>query len=106
MSQKEKRYTCIWDCCCDHGFLGIKILADDLCDQLIFVDSVAPIMAKLAARLRPYPPGRYVLLTQDAGTLRFHPDRQHLVILAGLGGEQIVDIVRAIKATHGCHPAD
>jgi len=93
-------YPYIWDCCCDHGYLGVKILKENLCEKLIFVDQVAHIMNQLEARLAPFSTGKHVLITADAGDLCFDPMLRHLVILAGVGGESIVDIVQSIERKH------
>jgi len=96
-AQKHNFYTRIWDCCCDHGYLGIKILHENLCDKLIFVDQVAHIMQQLEAKLSPFKYEKYELITGDAAELNFDPDISHLVILAGVGGERTVQILSAIE---------
>jgi tRNA (adenine22-N1)-methyltransferase len=93
-------YHTIWDCCCDHGYLGIQILKHQLCEQLVFVDQVPHIIEQLQGQLERepevYSPERYQAVSGDAGALVFDPAVTHLVILAGIGGEHIVDIMRDI----------
>ena len=98
--QQQNPYPCIWDCCCDHGYLGIKILSDNLCEKLVFVDQVPHIIEQLAARLAPFSSGKHELIAADAGDLCFDSQQRHLVILAGVGGERTVDIVSAIEHKH------
>lgn len=92
-----RRYNQIWDCCCDHGYLGRALLNAQCCEQVIFVDQVPDIMEKLANRLKTVPSG-YRLITGDAADLKLGFSQSHLVILAGVGGEQIVDMVESIEA--------
>lgn len=104
-AQAQGTYHTIWDCCCDHGYLGIQILKNQLCEQLMFVDQVPHIIEQLQRQLQQqpefYPPERYQAISGDAGALAFDPAVKHLVILAGVGGEHIVDIMRAIEVNAG-----
>lgn len=99
-------YDKVWDCCCDHGYLGAKLLAAGVSPAVAFVDQQAHIIEQLAAKLQTLDDGsltgRYEALACDAGTLNLLPGLRHLVILAGVGGEHIVDILAAI---HTQHPA-
>lgn len=40
-------YTHIWDCCCDHGFLGAALLSRQAAMNIHFVDIVPELMDKL-----------------------------------------------------------
>lgn len=98
--QQENPYPCIWDCCCDHGYLGIKILSEGLCEKLIFVDQLEHIMVNLANRLAPFDTGNHELITADAGKLNFDVKQRHLVILAGVGGERTVEVISEMESNH------
>ena len=98
--QMQNPYPRIWDCCCDHGYLGIKILSESLCDKLIFVDQLTHIMVDLSNRLAPFDTGHHELITVDAGKLQFDINMSHLVILAGVGGERIVEIISEMESNH------
>jgi tRNA (adenine22-N1)-methyltransferase len=98
--QQKQPYPLIWDCCCDHGYLGIKILREQLCEKLIFVDQLPHIIQQLTKRLEPYSTGKHELIVADAGDLKFNSNMRHLVILAGVGGETSVEIIRKIEAHH------
>lgn len=87
-----RRYDQIWDCCCDHGYLGRALLSADCCEQVIFVDQVPHIMDRLADRLRTVKSG-FQLITGDAGKLPLASEKSQLVILAGVGGEQLVEML-------------
>ena len=98
--QQKEPYPYIWDCCCDHGYLGIKILSHDLCEKLVFVDQLPHIIEHLTDRIAPYSTGKHELITADAGDLVFDSQNRHLVILAGVGGECIIEIVSEIESNH------
>lgn len=94
--QKKNPYTTIWDCCCDHGYLGLKLLSENLCKKTVFVDQVPHIIEQLKTRLDGFNNEQYELIAADAGDLRFNRQERHLVIIAGVGGECTVDIISAI----------
>lgn len=98
--QQSNPYPIIWDCCCDHGYLGMKIINENLSEKLVFVDQVSHIIEQLKTRLVNYSSSQYELVTADAGELRFNSQQRHLVIIAGVGGECTVDIISAIKGSH------
>ncbi len=93
-------FDCIWDCCCDHGYLGLQLLQHELTDQLFFVDQLPHIIERLHTKLESFPDNRYQTIVADAATLNFAADKHHLVILAGVGGEHIIDIIKAIELKH------
>lgn len=98
--QQQGSYPYVWDCCCDHGYLGVKILQDELCEKLIFVDKLPHIIDQLSTKLAPFDTGKHELMAADAGDLDFDAQQRHLVILAGVGGETTVKILSAIKLNH------
>ncbi len=96
--QQCKTYDAIWDCGCDHGYLGQKILANDLCTTLYFVDQVTHIIDQLNRKLAGYyRSNRYRTVATDAGKIQFPSGQRHLVILAGIGGERIAEILHDIS---------
>ncbi len=99
--QSLNRYDRIWDCCCDHGYLGIKIVEAELCDKLVFVDQVPHIIQWLDSKLDVLPRERFDLIAGDAADLIFDPGQRHLVILAGVGGSTIITIIGAILKIYG-----
>lgn len=104
--QSSSRYDCIWDCCCDHGYLGIKIVEADFCDKLIFVDQVPHIIQWLASKLETLPKERFKLIAGDAADLVFDLKQRHLVILAGVGGSTVMTIMEAILKSYAGHSID
>lgn len=100
------RYDRVWDCCCDHGYLGLKILDAALCEKLIFVDQVPHIVQRLRTKLLPFPADSYGAIAGDAASLCFDPNKRHLVILAGVSGKTVISIMEAICSNHRCAQID
>jgi len=103
LSQMVKNpYQVVWDCCCDHGLLGIKILADGLIKQVNFVDIVPELIDKLEHKLIKY--GHHLpsecqwqTICQNVAELRLiesSPNNTNqLVIISGVGGELMVNML-------------
>jgi tRNA (adenine22-N1)-methyltransferase len=106
-------YDHIWDCCCDHGFLGAALLSAQAAPWIHFVDIVPLLMADLETRLqRFYPPeslrgSRWQSHCLDVAALPLeqYPGR-HLVMIAGVGGELMAELVTAIRQRHPSVLAD
>lgn len=98
-------YQLVWDCCCDHGLLGFKILSDGLIKQVNFVDVVPQIINQLEQKLTTYAhhlpaDSGWKTLCLDVALLPLlegqHTNRdkpQQLVIISGIGGELMIDIL-------------
>ena len=86
----------IWDCCCDHGLLGMHLLKWRLGDQIHFVDIVPDITEGLTQNLDKLFPevGRaksWMVHCLDLVNLPIPKDalqQKHLVIIAGVGGNK------------------
>lgn len=99
-NRPASRWDNIWDCCCDHGYLGMQILKNRLSPRVHFVDQASHLIEALPARLELYGVSGYETQSADAGQLRLAPDQSHLLIIAGIGGELSVSIVSALLANH------
>ncbi len=104
-----QHYDHIWDCCCDHGMLGMQLLEERRADKVHFVDVLGPLVEKANAYLSEnpdlYPSGHWQTLCEDVAKLPIHKEslRQgatHLVIIAGIGGDLSVELVEAISDKH------
>lgn len=121
-------YDHIWDCCCDHGLLGMLLLKRNAARQVHFVDCVPSLMQALELRLQRFFPadisGQNLHLNPHLNpdidpNLSCHTQWQvhcldvmalpleqtsdkdkQLIIIAGVGGELLVELVRAILAQH------
>lgn len=116
----NKPYQVVWDCCCDHGLLGFKILADGLVKQVNFVDVVPDIIEQLKQRLASYghhlPADTYwQTFCQDVSTLTFSEDSQsnlttrntqQLVIISGVGGELMIDMLTTLMQRYAGYNID
>ena len=95
-------YDEIWDLCCDHGFLGMALLDRGKAKKLYFVDQLPGITADLAKSLQAYPPEQYRIHTLPAEQVRWQIEGKRLVIIAGVGGETVVDILQQLIASNNC----
>ncbi|MFB2801836.1 tRNA (adenine(22)-N(1))-methyltransferase [Shewanella seohaensis] len=112
-------YDHIWDCCCDHGLLGMLLLQRNAAPKVHFVDCVAPLMQQLSLELARFFPPLPISNVQNATEQTTHAQSEwqvhcldvaalplaqygkqakHLVIIAGVGGELLVELVRSIVA--------
>ena len=106
----DSPYHSIWDCCCDHGYLGIKLLHKHLCQHLHFNDLVPHLIEDVQRRLQEYPDDFFrtqiTAAAGDAGALKLNPDHRHLVIIAGVGGEQMANILASLLPQHPTQTID
>ncbi|MBV0933620.1 tRNA (adenine(22)-N(1))-methyltransferase TrmK [Marinobacterium weihaiense] len=94
-------YDHVWDGCCDHGYLGISLLTQPGMGQVHFVDVVPELINDLDARLAQHPCSHWHTHCMDVAELPLaaNPGR-HLVILAGIGGDLVIDIVNRLHQRH------
>lgn len=95
-------YDEIWDCCCDHGLLGMEILNRDICQQVHFVDMVADITRKLEQNLNHFSANTYTITTGSAANIQLNTANKQLIILAGISGRTVISIMKGIIALN--HP--
>lgn len=99
-------YTHIWDCCCDHGLLGAALLSRHKAPHIHFVDIVPELIDKLESKLQRFYQNLvsnwqvHCLDVADLPIGKF--DGNHLVIIAGVGGDLLTQLVTEI---HQNHPA-
>lgn len=106
-SMVNNRYEHIWDCCCDHGLLGAKLLDNDRASVVHFVDVVPDLMREVSNKLERFYPAadgkehRWQVHCIDVALLPLvkRTDSQ-LIIIAGVGGELLISLVDAIIAAH------
>jgi len=93
-------YDDIWDVCCDHGFLGESLLLLDRVKHLHLVDQLPVITKQLEERFNKYPEEQYSIYTCAGEELVFYKNRKTLVIISGVGGETVVDILSALAVNN------
>lgn len=95
-------YDYVWDCCCDHGLIGAALLSRQAAPNVHFVDIVPELMTTVEKNLqRFYPEDQWEVHCQDVATLPLNRyDGKHLVIIAGVGGDLMCDLVESIQQNH------
>lgn len=100
------QYDHIWDCCCDHGFLGAALLQRGAADKVHFVDVVPSLTEALEVQLARFLPDflkghDWQVHCIDVSTLRLpESSGRQLIIIAGVGGDLTLEMVQAITRTH------
>ena len=102
-------YRTIWDCCCDHGLLGMSLLKDGYADEVIFVDIVEDILANLTTRLEhSFPQNQYnwQVRCEDLKNIVVPPVDSQLFIIAGVGPHQTIEFINSLYASAPDTPFD
>ena len=105
----EQRYSIIWDCCCDHGFLGMSLLQRKLAEKVVFVDILSPQMALLEKDLQERFPGdelNWQAICQDVKDLEVPEVESQLFIIAGVGGNKTIQFIESLCAAMPDMPFD
>jgi len=110
-----QQYDAIWDCCCDHGYLGRTLLTDNKAQIIHFVDNNQHLINHLESQLENQlrfspsnPSTKQVWKTHciDAAQLPLNtnstssPPNKQLIILAGVGGDLVVEIIQTLLSNH------
>ena len=97
-------YTHIWDCCCDHGFLGASLLSRQVAGTIHFVDIVPELITKVEVSLQQfYSDSRSTWKTHclDVAELPLEIyEGKQLIIIAGIGGDLMSRIINDIHQRH------
>ena len=98
-------YRHIWDCCCDHGFLGMSLLARQAAEHIHFVDIVPDLMCEVEANLQRFysasSRSTWQIHCIDVSVLPLDQyEGKHLVIIAGVGGDLITQFVDNIHSQY------
>lgn len=93
-------YSHIWDCCCDHGFLGAALLSRQAAMNIHFVDIVPELMDKLEIKLHQFYSGSDSIWKTHCLDVAALPldqyEGKHLIIIAGVGGDLMNVFIQAI----------
>ncbi len=95
-----KHYDHIWDCCCDHGQLGTALLASQPKSVIHFVDVVDGLMIELESQLQKHASNvssQWQVHCMDVANLPIVSDKKNLIIIAGVGGDLLIELVRSIQ---------
>ncbi len=96
------QYDHIWDCCCDHGLLGFSLLSRLTTSKLHFVDIVPELMDKVTSKLeRFFPNSSWQTHCLDVAKLPLAQYQgKQLIIIAGVGGDLMMQFIEAIYQQH------
>jgi len=93
-------YDHIWDCCCDHGSLGMSLLCERTAPNIHFVDIVPDLINKVEQTLQQFfsdSPSTWKTYCMDVAQLPLQQyTGKQLVIIAGVGGDLITQFVQSI----------
>jgi len=97
----SSRYQNIWDCCCDHGLLGLALLKRKAANTIHFVDIVPSLTSHLEALLQKHFNSndyeqRWQVHCIDVAKLPLSPKSKNLIIIAGVGGELLIEFIEKI----------
>jgi len=82
------RSNCVWDICCDHGYLGIA--SSKLFNKVILLDSIESIISNIPTDIP-----RVEILKQDATNFNFkNKYSKNTFVLAGIGDDLTVKILK------------
>jgi len=94
--QQEPAYNDIWDLCCDHGRLGLHLHQRNDGGCIYLVDRIPSIIEALKSKYTILCDGKLFFCLQDAGAIQLTSASRQLIVIAGLGGENIVEILNGI----------
>lgn len=101
-------YSRIWDCCCDHGYLGRSLLEAQICDEIVFLDQVPALIEEITndlGQVAEYQ-GRWQATTQDLNSLLLPDAQSQLVVIAGVGGDLTIEFVQSLLQKNPDKPLD
>jgi tRNA (adenine22-N1)-methyltransferase len=97
-------YNHIWDCCCDHGFLGASLLSRQAAQNIHFVDIVPELITLIESKLQkffPHSVSTWKTHCLDVTKLPLQEYQgKHLVIIAGIGGNLMIQFIDDIQQKH------
>lgn len=94
-------YQSIWDCCCDHGLLGLTLLKRKAAATIHFVDIVPSLTTALEVLLQKHfstadYAQRWQVHCIDVTKLPLTTNKKQVIIIAGIGGELVIQFINSI----------
>lgn len=99
----KNQFHQIWDCCCDHGYLGQKLMTEHVKSHIHLVDVVPHLIDEISNRFKTLDyiqESQYSLHCMDAAAIRLDDTLDNLVIISGVGGDLLIEMVKAIVSNH------
>jgi len=95
------QYQSIWDCCCDHGLLGLSLLKRKSAEIIHFVDIVPSLTTNIEQLLQVHFNAKnyaqhWQVHCLDVAKIPLTAQKKQLVIIAGVGGELVTSFVEKI----------
>ncbi|MGB0866465.1 MAG: tRNA (adenine(22)-N(1))-methyltransferase TrmK [Granulosicoccaceae bacterium] len=100
-------YSDIWDCCCDHGQLGFELLQRTSA-VVHFVDREKSLIDAIRGKLEQglAAPERWRVHCGDVCRIQLEQQPKPLIIIAGVGGNSCIAMVRSLLLRHPQIDAD
>jgi len=102
--QITDEYDHIWDCCCDHGFLGNRLVSKHIANTIHFVDIVPMLISDIEVKLNDFhsaKPLSWKTHCIDVSDLPLDKYQgKHLVIISGVGGDLSSTFINNIFHDH------
>lgn len=105
----DQTYSTIWDCCCDHGLLGMSLLQKRQADKVVFVDILKQQMALLKQELQwrfPRDDFDWQVICQDLREVTVPRVESQLFVIAGVGGNKTIEFIHSLCAAMPGLPFD
>lgn len=96
----DNTYQHIWDCCCDHGYLGQQLIIEHPQSKIHFVDVMPHLIEEVEKRLINVPDDNWLTHCEDAAKITLETAQNNLVIIAGVGGDLLIEMVESIYTRH------
>ena len=97
-------YNQIWDCCCDHGLLGMALLSRQAAPNIHFVDIVPHLITELEQKLETFfsnSRSSWVTHCTDITKIELKQNKApHLVVISGVGGDLMTEFIEIIYRKH------
>ncbi len=86
----------IWDIGCDHGHLGLSFFKGESSPEIHLVDPAAPVIKKLKEKINHSYIPMIQIFHQEGQEIKLNPESSHFIFIAGMGGLEIIDILRRV----------
>ena len=97
-------YDIVWDCCCDHGFLGMALLERGIAKHINFVDIIPTLMEALEQSLQQFEQGKslpsWQVRCEDVAQIKLSTVAKQVVVIAGVGGDLCLKLIEQIIANN------
>jgi len=97
-------YDIVWDCCCDHGFLGMALLERGIAKQINFVDIIPELMEALEQSLQQFEQGKslpsWQVRCEDVAQIKLPTSAKQVIVIAGVGGDLCLKLIEQIIANN------